>query len=51
MLRREFASRFGSEILLPPNNEEAAVGAALNAGVGVGIFSCWDDAGNKLYNR
>jgi sedoheptulokinase len=49
VLRRELSLRFGSEILLPPYEEEAAVGAALVAGVGVGIFSDWNDAGHRLY--
>lgn len=48
-LRRELSAHFGSDILLPPNEEEAAVGAALTAGVGAGIFSDWEDAGRRIY--
>jgi sugar (pentulose or hexulose) kinase len=49
VLRNEFASRLNVEVLLPPNQEEAAVGAAISAGIAVGLYSTWDEAGHILY--
>jgi len=50
VLRQELAICFGEDALIPPNQEEAAVGAALSAGVAVGLYSDWDDAGRVLYS-
>ncbi len=49
VLRKELALRFGCPVVLPPNQEEAAIGAALTAGVGIGLFAGWKDAGRALY--
>ncbi len=50
VLRNEFEFRFNKQIMLPPNEEEAAVGAALTAGVATGAITDWNAAGEALYS-
>jgi sedoheptulokinase len=49
VVRAEIEKRVGMPLKLPPHQEEAAVGAALAAGVAVGVYKDWADAGKTLF--
>lgn len=44
VLRKVASELFKREILVPTHEEEAAVGAAINGGVGSGVFKDFDEA-------
>ena len=48
VMQREISTRTGLELLLPPLREEAAVGAALTAGVASGVITDWQHAGKLV---
>jgi len=47
--RLELERRLGMRLRMPPHQEEAAVGAALTAGVASGVYADWNDAGKALF--
>lgn len=44
VVREELQEQTGLSLLLPPNREAAACGAALAGGIAAGVFSNWDTA-------
>lgn len=51
LVRSEIEKQTGMRLRMPPNPEEAAVGAALTAGVAVGLLSDWSEAGKVLFRE
>lgn len=47
-VRRQIARQTGLPLLLPPQQEQAAAGAALTAGVAAGVYADWRIAGQTL---
>ena len=49
ILRDRLERAMGQTVVFPPNEEEAAVGAALSAGMALGVFTDWQQAGRVIY--
>lgn len=50
LVRMEIENQVGMPLTMPPHPEEAAVGAALTAGVAIGFYTDWGDAGRTLFS-
>ncbi|MDO8585679.1 MAG: FGGY family carbohydrate kinase [Armatimonadota bacterium] len=51
VVRNEIQKQVGMTLRMPPHPEEAAVGAALAAGIATGVYADWTAAGKTLFGE